>query len=746
MDLKSILPSTLKVFSDETLLDKKEFSLEDISFDDTQQFPLTVFNNAVNLELTTDAGLKINVYNDKDDFDEKGEKSLSLKNVGCGEDISSLLNSSSMIEYQLAANLKGKGSTSIKDIFTLKANTSASAKLSFLKWHGLNVTTKEAVSNDLANFKHILTNDYIQNLDVNEGVRFAFDAGVGLNFSVDVVELMSTILNPSTTLIDNNFLFKVNTDLKLSFEMKRLGDYETCLRVKPDGKVIVQISKLKEKVVEGKLAGKLSFSLTSDSKNAVEKLINEYYEGYLGDTFDNIDQYVNDDNIEKLKKLGERLFGTDDIEYLDEIKDKYEEIKKTVSDHKESISETLNETLVAEMSYAIRKLKSSQSLITFETDKATISNNLKQLLTFKIDHFQHSDLEDVVNVKEFLGIERENKLHQFNFSLRLGKWGVGRSRSTEIDVKETIYKGDKDLREIDFGVTKNFTQEKYHKDYSRSVIFDYDVITTEPQEVLKYSDLEHSITIKMKSTFGSKFKKAKKHLRWDFNSASIFELLKDEKYEKTLDEACTKINDFEGVTSELVLRFPDKLLRLIVPKISANYAKDNYWRLLGIAEEPFEDIPESYIANVRGAFYEAFFSRLNPYKKVELIFQTDTFSQYDSKWKLKMKNRFKPVGNNNKILKFLNWHRFRDDKLEKAISSLKTIFNADNQVVNGKKDNHFYDLFGKKGKTAFIHEMHGDDHEILGRLLLEFVKQNDLSSEIQKSFVIKKGDENIINL
>jgi len=750
MDLKSILP--LPRGNDKKLGEADLNLYNEVSFSDNIKKEIPAIDSKLNLNIESSSKINSYIINGIDDIEAANLENFYLSE----EELSKVIERKAIVIHSLTGRLNATGGIPIKEILQFDLGMRKEIQLNWYKPYENHLTVKEALLDDLSNFKSLVTNGneigFWESREINEAFSYIYDGEIDFSVEVNLVQLLSVVFAPVFSLCKSGVKvpLEINPSLSVKVEASKKDVFECLIQKKNVDDFRIRINKKKIASNQLSLGASLSISLLQSDKEILTDLIDQYFQDYLGNTISGIDAILNkyesykEDNfilklVEKIKYVGDSIEG---------LKLHYQEYKLKVESAKEAVLKLVQQTVKIGLDCSFKKVVETGTFLDADISLNLLKKHLKEILILDIRPLiekAKSGSEDI-SVNSYFNEKSITFERNFSFGLSIGNWALQSSNEEVYSIDKKFHDfNDKRTVSIAYLFNKEITNGKEKLKYEVSMASESNV----PDDDITYDELDNTLSL-IATKFDNKVRKHEvKDLNAFITTAVCWGIIDGNAGADYKDELWEKVFKTGEVTYETKISISNALFTNVLSALDDYMNEETIARAMAIAILPTKKIEESNNMSDRINFYSKII--LNSFRHIGTL-ESITSGAYPSSYK-RWANKLSDDIHDEKS-RFIAGVTIPKMKEVQSLVSAVKVFN--NYITEGKPLENHQDRKSRTAINLFFKELKniskdrtGFSQRWFGQLLVASVKESEaeLLDEISKTFSVRyqeKGVEKVM--
>ncbi len=752
MNLKGIIPEL--PFQGKALKDVTLKLYDDVNFTDNIKEEVRVVDSKLILNIEPSASIDTYVINEPDDIDNEELSDFYLTD----SELSKELQNNVVVMHAINGRLNSSSGQPIKDILSFDLGFNKSIWLKWYKPYDKNLTVEEALGGELQDFKTLLTdsNDRVfwDKREINEAFSYSFNGQLDFNVTVDLVKVLSMAFAPvfALTGAGQKIPLEINPSLKVTFKVAKEDVFECLIHKIHKNECRLKLLKKKVSTKGVALSGGLSLSLMDADQDKVKKIIDEYFEDYLGASINEIDKAIEKyDTFVEDEFLGELIDKIDFVgDNIDKLKQHYIDFKAKILKSKESVLKLVSETVKLGLTYEYKKVVEKGVFMEADFSMDMLNKHIKEIVKLDIRNILDAARggEKGIKVNEYFTEDLKTFERHFSIGISFGNWSLRSSNEDIYNIDKKYY----DLQEkrtvtISYMHKKEKITGKEKLAYQVSMNCESNV----PDDDISYDELEYAFTLttvkfddKVK---GKKGRRDMKDLNLMLTTAVAWGGIDVQQIQSYSNDIWKKIYGDENVSYECKLSIPVSVFEDVLSVISQYITLESIADAMAVAILPDKKIKESTNVDARLRFYSRIIN--NRFKGIgtEITLREEYYEENFKKWALHELDRATyTVDKDSPYIGGEDVDRAKDIALE-LVGSIKDL---NHKIKTGAQlENHQ----NRKSKTVlnrFFKQLkriskdrRGYSQRWFGQLIIAGLEQNnpELLKELVRTFTITYQEE-----
>lgn len=720
-----------------------------------KSFPFESEFDPMIISIGGNSGLTIQLFNDEDDKDDLGFLSTN------GEtDIHFDPTKKAYLKYDFSISAKSTLNGNIKDLgfdFKLKGEK----RSIFYKSHINTVTLKDAILNDLTNFRTVFKKKDIESLEPNDALCFRVEGSLKSSIKFSWSDIISQGLNQISSTLSRPITLDLILSPKLtaSFDIDISDQFSLLIKKIDHEKIAVSVCKVKNSQMTGGVGASLGIEfsdpkvLEEDLKEIIDKAvasITKKSKSYIAEALKSVG--INQADAEQLELIGDLadLFGlTGSISQIDELKQKWEVLLEKIETGITQ-SAKLNASLTFGMEY--KRIKEGKEILKVSLPSSPYLDHYHS----KVIKFNLKDFVEDLSQEKIAGAVLENYFNQKTLIFQRS-WGFGlnlfgkellkgkdfnhREEVDRYDIRQHLQKSLRLKKGYQWKLGKE--SGKWFSDLGMTM--DTFSIAKEPV----YSEMDFNWCLQFVNDKGKLNKKS--DLRGYLDLGVIWGSILEADTDRIVEDYFPVLNN-KSVTFEAKLIFPDHAIKNIFSQVSHHGWNKPIIRLmalsLGASMRYLDDFPVRRSASARESAYAPIWVNYleSPDQNIKTLANTASSHLQKVPNAGNLPKFEKKAGTNQGIyfadVIFTNPNLYKD-----LISCIGGMTDLGENLLQNKPISHQIDKDYNKLKAFLSQSIY---IRALGSFLNRCTDQNMLlKSDVQKVFTIsyeESGEERTINL
>ncbi|KXX69859.1 hypothetical protein [Flammeovirga sp. SJP92] len=700
-------------------------------FDTPYKKNLPVFDDNLFIDLSANSSFKINVFNSSDDFEDNENVILNENHP-----YKKLISNHAIIEYLIEGHLKGNANSSASKYFSLEAEGKQDITINWCRVHPNHKSTVETIANEVHSLKEIFTecknSNFWNSFDEHEGVGFSLNGEFKGALSIDLVEVLSSILAPVFALTScgqsNAFNVGASSEIGFSFSKK---DAFNCFIKKTDDRFHITLNKQKKSSKGIGLSASVGISLAPKAIEQIESIIDDYIIDYLGDSIEKVKEKIQNNAEDIYVQAILQKIDIPALTPIEEIVDFLNDYEEKVQKAKEKVMLLLKMKLELGLEYSYRKSVMESSMLDAYVSSDILTKHISSLLKLDISDLIQEKSIEVNRYMSGKGLEISKSL---SVGVKLGNWSVGRKVShneTFIDLK---HGRDVIEREVAYGLEKSISSDlSGNRNASFNLVLDIETPT--PKENLSYDDLDYSLTLQ--NTFEDERvqDKDQKGIQRYLFSSVIWGIIEEEEYQLIIDVIWNEINASSYYKIETVFHVPPIVLKDLLLALGQKVTIEDFSKSLAVAVLPTKKVEKSNYSDNRKAFYGPLLSNMVQKQSIDSLLNSPYYKKENRTWRNKDRfiNRYNPDSFFDRYKATLLSFKILNTYFDQNVPLPEDLVNSPlDQVFDRMKEVFTKTSSGKRRNNGF-------EERWFGHLLYSTAEQHlpDKAELIERSMVIK---------
>ena len=699
MNLINILPEL--PFQGKVLKDTTLKLYDDVKFTDNIKEEVSVVDSKLILNIEPTASINTYVINEPDDIENEELSDFYLTSSELAKELQNRV----VVMHAINGRLNSSAGLPIKDILSFDLGLNKSIWFKWYKPYDKNLTVGEALTDELQNFKTLVTDSDEQNFwdrrEINEAFSYTFNGELDFNVTVNLVEVLSMAFAPvfSLTSAGQKIPFEIDPSLKVGFKVAKNDVFECLIHKIKKNECRLKLLKKKVSTTGVALSGGLSLSLFKADQDKIKKVIDEYFENYLGAAVSEIDKAIEKyDAFVDDEFLGELIDKIDFVgDNIDKLKEHYEGYKEKITKSKESVLKLVSETVQLGLTYEYKKVIEKGVFMDANLSINMLNKHIKEIIKLDVRNILDAAREGKkgITVNEFFTEELRTFERHFSIGISFGNWSLKTSNEDVYSIDKKYYDlEDKRTVTISYLHKKEKVRGKEKLAYQVSMNCESNV----PDDDITYEELEYALTLttakfddKVK---GKKGRRDMKDLNLLLTTAVAWGGIDTEQIQSYSKDIWNKVYGDENVGYECKLSIPINAFEDTLNAVSQHVSIETIANAMAVAILPDKKIRESTSVEARLRFYPRVIR--NRFKGIgtEVTLQEDYYMENFKKWALHEIDRATyTVDKNSPYIGGEDVEKARDIVLE-LVDSIKDL--NDNIKTGAQLENHQ----NRKSKTV----------------------------------------------
>lgn len=598
---------------------------------------IPLWDNNLVLDIEPTSSFYTNVYNRANDTCVNELNNFYLDQ----EQLRNILCHSAILQHCLAGSLKVKAGGDLKGVLGFDMESSHKIAISWYTIHDLNKPVQEVLQADLSQFKNLLIGGneptFWSGFAVNEACGFQINGNLNFDVSVNAAKLLTMALAPVLSLTKGGaqkLPFVVDAQMTIRFGAKATDAFECLIRKTQEHKYQINLRKSQEATRQLGISAGVSVQLVDGDKAAIEALINNYFEKYLGHPISRIEKILKEGAAEMfdndyVKILAERInYKGDNWEFL---KTAFETYLAKIEKAKATVLALLSAKVSLGLSLEYRKSVSNGALLNAVVTEDLLMGHLGKVLMLDVSGLinlaRNKDARiEVLNYLSEQGMVFEKR---FSFGLSIGNWSLKTFTEEKVQLNEKYY-GMDNQREVRAAFMKEKGVQSFGEISSLSVSMDAE--TPSPHIDLSYSDMDYTLTIATSFSDANVKKWDRKHLKVFLQTALTWGVFREAGFEGQFETIWPLVFRDKDVSYECKIQVSASLFGEVFQILRQHMSIEFFAEAMAASIYPNAADDRSWRLSERLEFYTPLILDIFQKQPIDQVLQDKRYDQY-KRWR-----------------------------------------------------------------------------------------------------------------